>query len=168
MSLPDRSSASTFDAINKINNAQIPPSVQATDWDNPSLARAISDVAGLGQAAPRFWCRLTLAASTGALVLVDWEAVWGNATSTSPVVTRLNTGIFTVSVPSVVSDEYDKSINIADNITVNLSGANANLEGTTAGFINSQASGNLITVHTFNVAGSANDLVGLTAFIVAY
>lgn len=169
MPLPNRSTASTFDAINKINNATIPPAVQATDWDNTKLAPAISDVAGLGLTAPRFWARMTLAASTGALVLLTWQAVWKNVTTTTPTLARTATGTFTITLPTVVSDEYDASLGLTNNITVALQAAHANLEASsTFGFINASASGNIITITTATTAGAANDLVGANIFVVAY
>jgi hypothetical protein len=168
MSLPNRSTASTFDAINKINNANIPPAVQATDWDNTKLGPGVGDIAALGLTAPRFWARITLAATTGALVLNSWQAVWANVTVTTPILARTTTGIFTVTLPSVVSDEYDASLGITNNITVNLLGAVGGLESTTFGFINASASGNVINLHTANSGGSANDLVGSIIMVVAY
>lgn len=168
MPLPNRSTGSTYDCINKINNQQVPPAVQATDWDNTKLAPAISDVVGMGLTAPRFWARLTLAASTGSLVLVSWQAVWGNVTSTTPVLARTGTGTFTITLPSVVSDEYDASLGQSDNITLALQAATCGIEGTTFGFSNAKASGNVITLNTASSGGSANDLAGVTVFVVAY
>jgi hypothetical protein len=168
MPLPSRSTASTFDAINKINSANIPPAVQQTDWDNTKLAPAISDVAALGQTAPRFWCRLTLAATTGALVLVSWKAQWGNVTLTTPVVARTGSGAFTITLPTTVSDEYDASLGVTNNITLALLAADAGVEGAVSYDVNASASGNVITLNTFNTSGTANDLVGVTVFVKAY
>lgn len=168
MPLPNRSTGSTYDCINKVNNATVPPANQATDWDNTKLAPAISDVVGLGLTAERVWARVTLGASTGALVLVAWQAVWKNVTPTTPTLARTGTGVFTITVPSVVSDEYDASLGLTNNITVALQAANGNIEGTTFGFINCSASGNVITINTANAAGSPNDLAGVTVFVTAY
>lgn len=168
MPLPNRSTASTYDAINKINNPNFPPAVQATDWDNTKLAPAISDVVALGLPAPRFWARVTLAASTGAMVLVAWQAQWKNVTPTTPVLARNSLGTFTITLPTVVSDEYDASLGLTNNITLALQAAQGNLESNTFGFVNAQASGNVITIYTANSSGSNNDLAGLTIFVVAY
>ena len=167
MPLPSRSTISTYDADNKINNANIPPANQQTDWDNTKLAPAISDVVALGLTAPRFWCRMTLAATTGALVLINWQANWGNVTTTTPILARTTTGVFTITLPTTVSDEYQASLGVTNNITLALNAAEGSLEGSTFGFINASASGNVITVNTANTAGSANDLVGVTVFIKA-
>lgn len=168
MPLPNRSTISTFDGDNKINNPNVPPANQATDWDNTKLAPAISDVAGMGLTAPRFWARLTLASTTGGLVLLNWQAVWGNVTTTTPVLARTGTGVFTITLPTVVSDEYDASLGLNNNITLSLNGATAMMEGLVPCFLNAQASGNVITLGTWNSAGSANDLSGHTLFVVAY
>ena len=168
MSLPNRSSASTFGALNKVNYQNIPPANLSTDWDNPSLAQAVSDVAALGLTAPRVVCRLVLGASTGALSLATYLTQWMNATSTVPTLARVSSGVFTITLPTVVSDEYDSSFGITNNITVNLVAANATLEGSTPGFLTASASGNVITVRTFNSSAAANDMVGSTVAIVGY
>lgn len=168
MSLPQRSNINSFDAAGKINYQLLPPVNPLTDWDNPSLARAASDVAGLGLTAPRIWVRLTLASTTGALVVVGWQAVWGNVTMTPPIPARSATGAFTLTLPTVVSDEYDASTGVTNNITVNLLAAHGSLEGSTFGHINCSATANLITIYTANAGGTANDLAGVTVLIVGY
>lgn len=167
MPLPASSTISNFDGDNKVNGP-IPPAIQATDWDNPSLGRATSDVAGLGQCAPRFTARLTLASTTGGLSLVQWRAVWQNVTTTTPILARTGTGVFTITLPTFVSDEYDFSLGTANNIAVNFFAGDGNIEGSTAGMIQVSASGNVVTIHTFNSSGSANDLAGVTIFVKAY
>ena len=168
MSLPNRVSASSFDAVNKVNYASIPPANQTLDWDNTKLAAGVSDISALGQTAPRFFCRLTLAATTGALVLNSWQAQWINATVTAPILARTSTGIFTITLPTAVSDEYEASLGTTLNITVNLLAAQASLESTVFGFCNCSASGNVITIHTANSGGSANDLASSVIMVVAY
>jgi hypothetical protein len=167
MPQPDNSTITSYDAFAKVNDQNLPPTVPTVDWQNPLLAQGVSDIAAIGTSSPRFNCRITLAATTGALVLVYWDAVWANATSTIPTLSRTSTGLFTITTPSVVSDEYFASVGIINNHTVNLHKANANFEGTTFGFINCSASGNVITLNTANTSGSANDMVGVTVSITA-
>lgn len=168
MPLPNRSTASIYDAVNKVNNYNIPPAVQQVDWDNTKLAPAISDVVALGLTGCRFWCRLTLAASTGGLVVPIWWANWSNVTTTAPIPSRTTTGQFLITLPASVSDEYDASLGNANTIILNLTAAQASMEGTTTfGFVNASASGNVISVNTANTSGSANDLVGVTLLVVA-
>jgi hypothetical protein len=169
MPLPNRQTIETYDGQTKINGL-IPPSVQSTDWDNPSLGACTSDVAALGQTAPRFLCRIQLAATTGALVLTVWYAQWGNVTTQTPVLTRTGTGLFTVTLPPVVSDEYDASVGESNNITVNLFAAAANLDNVTGtfGFINAQASGNVISIACADTTGTPNDFASHHVTIMAY
>jgi len=167
MALPSRPTIETYDGQNKINGP-IYPANQTRDWNNPLLAACTSDVSAMAQTAPRFWARMTLATSTGGLVLNSWQSNWIIATPTLPVLSRTATGIFTIAVPGVVSDEYDASVGIENNITVNLSAARAGLEGTAFGFCNASASGNIITINLANTSGSANDLAGSVLFVIAY
>lgn len=170
MPLPSRSSGSTFGALNKLNNTNIPPANPVTDWDNTQLAPGICDIAALGQTAPRFFARLTLAATTGALVLLNWKAVWGNVTTTTPVLGRTSQGIFTITLPTTISNEYDASLGTTNNITLNLLAAKASLETNNSqfGFSNASASGNIITINIADNAASLSDLVGKNVFVVAY
>jgi hypothetical protein len=169
MSLPNRSSIVTFDGQNKINDQNQPPANQPLNWDNPSLGRCVSDVAALGLVSPRVWLRMTLSTSTGGLVLVSNWSVWSNATSTLPVLGRTTTGVFTVTLPTEVSDEYDASFNTTNNIAVNLSAARGGLESSSVfGFVNASATGNVITIYTADKTGTPNDLNGVTLFLVAY
>ena len=168
MALPSRSTISSYDGQNKVNSVGIPPAVQSTDWNNPLLAACTSDVAGMVQTAPRFWCRVVLAATTGGMSISNWEANWINATSTAPVPAHSSTGVFTITLPTTVSDEYDASVGLTNNVSVNLIAASGSLEGSTAGFINCSASANVITINTFNSGGSANNMAGTTAFVIAY
>ena len=165
MPLPSRSTLSTFDGTGKINNYNVPPANPATDWSNPPLATGIGDVAALGQTTNIACFRLTLASTTGAMVLNNWWAVWANATPTTPVIARTGTGVFTITTVAVCSDEYDASVGVTNNITVNMAAAMGGLEGTTPGFINCSASGNVVTINTFNSSGAANDLAGVTIYV---
>lgn len=168
MTLPKRATGSTYDGINKVNYASIPPANQTIDWDNPSLGSCVCDVAELGLPAARFWMRLTLAASTGGLSVLNWQAMWSNVTTTQPVPTRTSTGIFAVTLPTFVSNEYDASFGVTNNVPLILNGASANLEDAVFGFINAKASGNVITIHTADTSGTASDLAGSVLFIKAY
>jgi hypothetical protein len=166
MSLPNRSTASQFGATGKVNDQLNPPAITTIDWDNPSLARAIADVAALGLASVRFWCRVTTN-STGTITLNNWWAQWANATTTAPTVSVFATGIFIISVPTQVNDEYDLSVGVSTPITVNLLAARASVEGATALFTGCSATGAVITLNTLNVSGSAETFSN-TFFITAY
>lgn len=161
--LPQSSDASNYDALNKVNDQQLPPTDHTLDWDNPSLASAVCDVAGMTQVSDRFWCRLTLAASTGALTLVEWHAVWDNVTTTAPILARSTTGVFTITLPTMVSNEYDASFGTVNNVAVNLKTGVGNMESAVSAGINVSCSANVITIRCFNPAtAAASDFVGNT------
>lgn len=167
--LPQYSDASNYDAKSKVNDQNLPPVDHTIDWDNPSLASAVCDVAGITQTVPRFRCRLTLAASTGALALISWKAVWGNATITPPVLARSTTGVFTITLPTTVADEYDASLGISNPISVNLESGVANMEAAVAACLNVSCSSNVITLRGFNPSTlAASDFVGNTVHVVCW
>lgn len=166
--LPNRSTAANYDAPNKINDQNQPPANQPLDWDNTKLGQCTADVAAVGLTSPRIWLRCTLAASTGALVVQNWWAQWANVSETAPIPSRTSTGVFTFTLPTMVSNEYTASFGQTDNIPVALNAAKGSLEGSTPGFVNASASGNVITVNTFGSGGSASDLVSSVLFLVAY
>lgn len=173
MSLPNRSTADNFNALGKANSANLPPANSTgpgnVDWDNPSLSQAIGDVAALGLTANRILVRFTTAATTGALTLNSWWALWSNATTTTPVLARSSAGVFTITLPTTVNDEIDSYNGIKNNITLNLFMAHAGAEGSTAiGSVNASAGANIITVNTFNTSFAANDVVGTVISVVAY
>jgi|ERR1017187_2365495 hypothetical protein len=167
MALPNIDTGSTYGALAKVNYSAVPPANPQYDWSNPLLAPAICNVAGITQTIDRVQVQMTLAASTGALVLNQWYAVWKNVTTTAPVLARTTTGVFTVRMPSMVSDEYDASIGTTLNNTVNLQMGRGNIESPTVMCsIHVSCVANVITILTFN-SGGASDLVGLVVDIYA-
>jgi hypothetical protein len=167
MSLPSRSTGASYDALGKINDQNNPPANDQLQWNNPSLARGICDVAALGLVSPRFTCRFTTAITTGGLVLLTTWANWSNVTLTLPKLARSDFGVFTITVPPTVSDEYDASFNNLNTISVNFIGAFGNFESQ-PGIVTCNASGNVINVNTFTTSGTPSDLIGSNLFIVAY
>ncbi len=166
--LPNSSDLSNYGGV-KINYS--PLENYQTDFDATILSQVLSDSASSTRTVPRTYFRITLAASTGALVLVSWDAVWKAVTPTAPVLSRTTTGVFTITVPAVVSDQWDAAqlpTPTINNNTVNLvSIYGVQLEGSTFGFAQASiTSANVITLNTGNVAGSPNDLVGSTVNIV--
>jgi len=162
MALPNSSVLSTYGASAKVNYQNLPPSDQTVSWDNTKLAPAIGDVAGLTLTAPRFICQFTLANSTGSLVLNNWFSVWKNATPTTPILTRTGTGLFTITLPVNVSDEYTQSVGtpsvIPVSLTTPLSAVFAN--GGAFGFVNVGCTANVVLISTANTSGTASDLIG--------
>jgi hypothetical protein len=169
MPLPASSTISNFDGDNKVNNQNIPPANQTLDWDNTKLGAAMSDVAGMDQTCPRVIVRMTLASTTGAMVLNSWRAVWQNVTSTAPVIARSTTGVYTITFPTMVSDEYDSSVGITNNIAVNLGYATIGIEGAEFYFATAAAtSANVITVQTATSAGTSPADLTATVVVMGY
>jgi hypothetical protein len=162
--LPNSSTISSYGAFGKTNYQNLPPSDPSYAWDNTMLGPGIADISNMSQTAPRFEISMVLAATTGALVLNQWWAVWQLATATSPVLTRVGTGHFTVTLPVNVSDQYSQSVSTPNSIAVNMQRClGSNLEGgSTFGFVNVSCSTNVITIYTADHTGSASDLVGVT------
>jgi len=168
MAIPASSTISSYDADNKINGP-IEPANQSTDWQNPLLAQGLSDAAGMTNTCPRFVCLLTLAATTGAMVIQDWRAVWQNVQNVmAPLAVRTGLGTFTLTVPTQVNNEYSESVGVINDTPIIFFGASATLCGSTFGFANASASDNVITIRTANAAGSANDLAGQNILVCAY
>ena len=172
MALPNRATGATYNCLGKVDYAQVPPAnsvgVNNTDWSNPMLAGGISDIAALGQTACRFWARVQLATTTGGLSVLNWESMWSNTPTSAPVPSRTSSGLYTLTLPTLVSDEYDYSVGVSDNITVNLLAAEGSLEGANFHFISVSASGNVITINTATAAGTTPADLTCICFIKAY
>lgn len=75
-----------------------------TDRDAGAANLAYMSVAGMSACAPRLWVNFTTATSTGGLVLNAWNSGWGNAPGYNPTLARSTTGVYTITLPSTVSD----------------------------------------------------------------
>jgi hypothetical protein len=160
-SLPDIETISSLGGFAKKNYQNLPPANPITDFDNTLLGAALGDVAELTQTAPRVIIQMTLASTTGGLVLNNWFANWKNVTPTVPVLRRTSAGIFTITLPSTVSDEYSASVGLPNTHTVNLFSGVGNLEGATSLYSAAVSCvGNIITVNMCNIYG-LNDFPGL-------
>lgn len=163
MYLPDLDSASSYGALNKVNYQTLPPQDPTTDWDNTLLAPGISNIAGMTQTIPRANAQLVLSATDGYIIVNNWKAVWGNATATAPVPHHVSTGIYTLTWPTVVSDEYNASFGIFNNHTVNFTKGFANLEN--PGGLASchvSASANVLTITLYDHTNALNDFANKT------
>ena len=166
MTLPARSSATNYDANNKQNDLNNPPAVQSLQWDNTKLAQAIADMAECGYVAPRFWCNFTTSATTP--VLVNWFANWSIATPIAPILSRTSTGIYVITAPTQVQNEYQQSLGNTVYIPVAFSGAHGNICSTsTIANVQCVASANVITVAT-SASGALSDLSTTQIFVVGY
>lgn len=151
MSLPENSSIATY-GFPKVNySSPIDPS---TDVDMDLLNIAMTDTAAMTRTVDRGWIRMSLAASSGALVLNSWDTVWKESTPTLPVLARSSTGVFTVTFPTTVEDALENTY------SVNLKGCSSGLTESCGGLFGCSVSVNVITITTKSLAGSLNDLVG--------
>ena len=83
-------------------------------------------------------------------------AVWGNDADVKPVVAHSATGVYTVTWDTEVTDE------LGEEHTVNLVDGWANVNGATAYHVQVTCAVNVATVRVFDMAGAANDAVGVT------
>lgn len=133
-----------------------------TDRVATEVNLALCAVAQSTRSIPRGYVKFTTAATTGALVLVSWDAVWKGATSTAPTLSRSSAGVFLVTFPATVSDEQGD----ATTHTVNIKGAVASNEDN-FGFIRCKpSSANVITVRLADTTGTPADLVGSNIFVM--
>lgn len=161
MSLPDKDSGSTYGALSKVDYQNLPPADPTTDWSNPLIAPAFCNVAGMTQVIPRANLSITLNATDGYIVVNNWNAVWGNITTTAPVPHHVSTGVYTFTFPTVVSDEYNASLGLLNNHTVNFTKGFGNLEN--AGELHAvsvSASANVITVKLYNHSNALDNFAG--------
>jgi hypothetical protein len=162
MSLPDRDTGATYQALNKVDYQNLPPADPTVDWSNPFIAPAFCNVAGLTQTAIRAHLSMVLASSSSSLVLSSWYSVWMNATPTIPILGRTTTGTFTITFPTTVSDEYNNSFNIVNTHYVVFSRGWAQIQNSGGLYATSVVpSSNVLTVKLYNSSNALSDFAGL-------
>lgn len=127
-----------------------------TDLDAAFDNSSRCNVAMMAHCALRSWARITLAATTGALVLAAHDAMWGNTLLVAPVLARSSQGIFTLTYPETVTDE----LGVAHTLNFRDGWATHRLI-TGALFINVvPTSANVLTIYVRDVTGALVDSVG--------
>lgn len=158
MTLPEVDAITTYGGI---KTSLAPPTDPRTDRSAEECTIAYADIAAMTHTVRRCWARVTTAASTGAMVLVDHNAVWG--TGTAPTLSRSSAGVFDIQWPTTVSDALSESH------TTNLRAAESpQVEGATD--YHAQATltdGRTMRLYVFDMAGVASDAVGTTIFVGA-
>lgn len=154
--IPDVDSLATYGgALENYGIGVIDP---LTDRDALAMNRALATVAGMSHTAIRAWCRFTTAATTGGMVLVSHDAVWGNGSSVAPVLARSSAGVFTVTWPTTVTDELGVSHAVSFRCSLR-----PNVSSSTCYHANAvRTSANILTVYTFLANGTADDIAGTT------
>ena len=160
--MPQLPESLSFNDVGGTKNEYTAVVDSSTDRSADEVNSAFCAIAEATRTVDRGWLRFVAVADgyTPALVSSStWNTVWKGGTATSPVFGHPSTGVVTITLPTTVNDEQGVSH------TVNVQGVTGNIEGSTFGFINCDASSNVITVRTANTAGSANNLTGSTIYI---
>lgn len=122
-----------------------------TDLSAAASNQFRADVAMMSRTAVRAWVRFSGHATTPTIVASD--AVWG---ATPPTVAHAATGTYTVTWPATVSDALGVTQAVNFGCVVECAVDSQFLASAQAVL----TSANVVTVYTFNSAGSANDLAG--------
>lgn len=159
MTIPDVDSVDDYGGA--LTNA-FPVTDPTTDQDADAMNECKASTAGMTHTAARAWCRFVAGTSPTLATLNSDDAVWGNALADKPAPGHSSTGVYAVTWPTSTEDELGASH------TTNLRWARASIEGSTLAFAQANVSAsNVVTVRTWNAAGSANDLTGITILVEA-
>jgi hypothetical protein len=127
-----------------------------TDLDAGADNKSRCDVAAMTHTLTRTWVNFQAAATTGAMVLVAHDSVWGNTAPVTPTLARTSAGIYTITFPTSVTDE----LGVAHTTNLRASWGNSR-GGVTQYTADCSASGNVITAYVYNSAGTLTDAVGV-------
>jgi hypothetical protein len=131
----------SFDELGGVKTDYIPVIDPTTDLSALNLNLARDGVAQMSRTALRGWIRFATAATSGAMVLSDWETTWKADVSTLPVLARSTAGVFTLTLPASVLDA------LGNTHTINLRAASVSAETFPIVVAASISSANVITVH---------------------
>ncbi len=158
MSLPGIDTLSTYGG-KMVNYA--PVEDPTTDRDATAANQSYASTAAMTHTAPRAWARITMAATTGAMVLVAHDAVWG--TSVAPTFAHVSTGVFTITWPVTVTDE------LGTTQTVSLRTCTVQQETGGAPTLNlADAATNVANLRLFDTSAVATNSAGNNYVIVVY
>lgn len=155
MILPTSAGISNYGGAKQDYAPSEDPSTDELAADRNNL---VDDVAGMTHTACRAW-RCFVGGSGGSPADPadgnTHDAVWGNASSVKPTVTRSSTGVYVVTWPTSISDALGTSHTIAIRRVLHVA-----IESATA-FVGTAVitAANVITVHTFS-STTANDASG--------
>lgn len=134
-----------------------------TDRSASEGNKAFGSVAAMSHCAPQLIVQFQTAATTGAIVLVSWEAAWKTNSVTPPTLARSTTGVFTVTLGSTFTDE------LGDTQTTSLRWAIAQYAESTAYRAQvDRTAANVYTVYTFNAGGTAADNAGADLILIGF
>lgn len=147
MALPDAESVASLGGT-KVNYG-VAPVDPSTDVSSSNWNDVILDVASMSRVCPR--SKLAFTWTGTAVSVTAYEAMWKGGTATVPTGIRTGTGSFTFTYPATVTDENGGTH------SVNLTSATGWAEGSTLIHVQASASANVVTVYTFNAAGTLTD-----------
>lgn len=132
----------------------------AANWND-----AISDVAGMTHTAVRArirWTGATYTSGTMTMTIESRDAVWGNAETVT--VTQTAAGVYVLTYPSTITDALGvtRAVSFVDVASVKVASSPPRA------WYADVTSPNVVTIHTTDLAGSANACNGqsITAFLV--
>ena len=171
MVLPDRSSLDSFGgALSNYSDVVDPTTDEDAAWRN----KYVCDVAMMGHTALR-GARSFLGTTGGATGISDpqtgfvHDAVWGDSAGVKLVASYVQTGVYELTAPTLVSDELGTS----HTLTIRRAWANVDSSDGTLRIANAKPSaGQRITVYTYEAAADGtvkpSQLVGqvITAFFL--
>jgi hypothetical protein len=159
MTFPDTDSLNTYGGELVDYAPVIDPT---TDRSAAAMNSALASVAGMTHCAPRAICTFTTHATSP--VLVNSLAAWGdNSFVVAPTIAHSATGTYTITYPTSYTNE------LGDTQTISLRYAHGQaISSTRYGVQCEVTSANVVTVYTFNAAGSANDIAGVNVVVFAY
>ena len=162
MPLPD---VDDFTATYGGPKADYAPSEDPTTDESAAVRNQYAaNVAMMTATVPRGRFRFTAAVTSGAMVLVSHNAVWGNAPGVAPALARFATGIFTATLPVSVND----ALGVAHTVNIMLATVNSRSAGV-AYFHDASTAANVITIYIqLGSTAAANDAVGVDFEVVYY
>jgi hypothetical protein len=156
--LPEIDSIQTLGGVLR-NSYPVADPTTDLDADRDNVNRC--DTAMMTRMGERCWCAITLAATTGALVVVAKEAQWGLNTPAAPTPVRTATGSFTITWPTSVLDELGNAHALA------LRWATGHARGSARYSVQASTVGNVITFYVFDSSGALSDAAGVTIDVKA-
>lgn len=161
MTLPDKDTLDTYGgALNDYELGVVDPT---TDRGAAAANKAYASTAMMTRTAARCYAAFVTAATTGAMVLSEHDALWGNTSGVAPVLARASTGVFTVTWPTSVTDP----LGVAHTLALRR-GTLLEVAGATAYHVQvARTAANIVTVRVFDMAGVAADAAGLAVCVGA-
>lgn len=146
----------------KVNFA--PVEDPTTDEDANVRNLYAMNVAMMTATVPRSIIRFTGAATTGGLVLVSHQSLWGNSAPVAPTFSRTSAGLYVATLPTTVTD----ALGVAHTINIRAVTMNVRGSGVAWDYYAQPASASTVNIYTFNATGAATDATGVDIDLMVY